>query len=73
VTAPADEPTAAEAELIDAMMAAHPTWTARRYRDGWSIDWWVTEDDSAVLAWRPALSDAWKAAEEVLAYTREHP
>jgi hypothetical protein len=59
VTAQAEEPTEAEQQAIADMKAAHPTWTAQRHLNGWSI----CEGEVPVLAWDPDIAVAVQAAE----------
>lgn len=59
MTAPSDEPTEAEQQAIAGMTAAHPTWTAQRHLNGWSI----CEGEVPVLAWDPDIAVAVQAAE----------
>jgi hypothetical protein len=67
VTAPSDEPTEVEQQVIDEMTAAHPTWTARRHLNGWSI----CEGEVPVLAWDPDIAVAVRAAERAIRPTPE--
>lgn len=70
------EPTAAEALVIADMIAAHPSWTAVRYRGGWHVCWrvrWQAGDFDVPAAWHEDILTAWLRAEDLLAYDPDEP